>query len=192
MNLEEVLDAADAEPKETKTVRVCLIPSVAKKRAALLNALETARERDAKTSTDDARLGAPATKSTAATDAAAAELEQFDAREDVQSALVTFRFTAVDGEKWAYLTSTNPMRLDVHLDRLYGYNFHAVTIAAAKLTGVHLTDEGEQKPTDEVWDRLLAKLTGHDFNALANAVWELNEWEPQQRVAALVKGSGVA
>ena len=192
MNLEEVLDAADAEPQETKTVRVCLIPSVAKKRAALLDALEKARERDAKATTEDMRLGAPATKTTAASDAAAAELEAFDARGDVQAALVTFRFTAISGEKWAHLTSTNPMRLDVHLDRMYGYNFHAVTVAAAKLTGVHLTDDGEEKPTDEVWDRLLAKLTGHDFNVLANAVWELNEWDPQQRVAALVKNSGAA
>jgi hypothetical protein len=35
-------------------------------------------------------------------------------------------------------------------------------------------------------------LSGNDIGKIRDAVWELNEFEPQQRLNALVKSSGAA
>ena len=186
-DFDDLLGEAEAEPTPTRTVRVCVKPSVARKRAALLKALDAARVADANATAGDQRLGAPAPAVTTAQDAAAAELDAFD--DEVQKSLVTLRFTRLDGKKWAVLTSANPMRLDVPLDRGYGYNFDAVTEAATRQTGVRLSDDGEHSLTEEQWTRLFAVLSGHDMNVIRDAVWTLNEWEPSQHVEALVKGS---
>ena len=98
----------------------------------------------------------------------------------------------LDGQAWSILTAANPMRLDVPLDRNYGYNFDAVTEAATRRSGVVLDDDGEQPLTDEQWTRLFKVLSGHDVNVIRDAVWTLNEWEPAQHVEALVKGFGAA
>ena len=190
MNFDDLLGEAEAEPTPTRTVRVCVKPSIAQKRARLLTALEEARKSDAKASTEDQRLGAPAAKVTTATDAAATALEEFD--EQVQHSLVTLRFSRLNGEKWALLTSAHPMRIDVALDRNYGYNYDTVTALTARETGKRLDDDGEHDLTPEQWDRLLNVLSGHDVQTIRDAVWTLNEWEPAQHVEALVKGSGAA
>ena len=187
MDFDELLAAAEAAPVPSRTVRVCVNPSVAVKREGLLQALEAARKADTQASQGEARLGAAPVPSTEHTDKAAADLEAFD--DEVLKSLVTLKFTRLDGQKWALLTSANPMRLDVPLDRGYGYNFDAVTEAATRQTGVRLSDDGEHSLTDEQWTRLFAVLSGHDMNVIRDAVWTLNEWEPSQHVEALVKGS---
>jgi hypothetical protein len=189
-NLDDILDAAEAEPTETRTVKVCVNPAVAKKRAALLVKLERAKEADARQTGDDQRLGATEPVGTPQTDAAAAELEAFD--EDVLKSLVTLRFTRLDGEKWSNITAAHPMRIDVALDRNYGYNFDAVSKSAAILSGVRLSDDGEEELTPEQWERLFKRLSGHDFRQIIDAVWTLNEYAPSQHIEALVKGFGAA
>lgn len=190
MDFDELLSAAESAPVPSRTVRVCVQPSVAEKRAALLSALEDARKVDARASTSDQRLGAPVTEVTTATDAAAAALDAFD--DEVQKSLVTLKFTRLDGQKWALLTSANPMRVDVALDRHYGYNYDTVTGLAARASGVRLDDDGEHVLTPEQWDRLMRVLSGHDVQAIRDAVWTLNEYEPSQHIEALVKGSAGA
>ena len=190
MDFDAVLDEAEAEPTPSRTVRVCVKPSVAKKRAALLKDLDEARAADERASAGDGRLGAPTVKVTAATDAAAKALEQFD--DETQDALVTLKFARVEGQTWALLTSAYPMRLDVALDRNYGYNYDAVTEAATRKTGRRLDDDGEHELTEDQWTRLFKVLSGHDIQVIRDAVWTLNEWEPAQNVEALTKSFGAA
>lgn len=185
MNFDDLLADAESVPAETRTVRVCVNPTVAKKRAALLKALDDAKKADAAASTAEERLGAPAVTDTSRTDAASAALDAFD--DETLTALVTLKFTRIDGEVWARLTSAYPMRLDVALDRHYGYNYDAVTKAAALQSGVRLDDDGEHELTDEQWVRLFKLLSGHDVQAVRDAVWTLNEYEPSQHIEALVK-----
>lgn len=186
MDFDELLAAAEAAPVPSRTVRVCVNPSVAVKREGLLQALEAARKADAQASQGEARLGAAPVPSTEHTDKAAADLEAFD--DEVLKSLVTLKFTRLDGQKWALLTSANPMRVDVALDRHYGYNYDTVTGLAARESGVRLDDAGEHELTPEQWDRLLRVLSGHDVQVIRDAVWTLNEYEPSQHIEALVKG----
>ena len=192
MDFDMLLTSAEAEPTPTRMVRVCVNPSVAVKRAALLNAVEqakTADEAETKNAGDN-RLGAPADPVTTRTDKATTELEAFDG--EVLRSLVTLRFSRLEGDKWALLTSKNPIRVDVALDRHYGYNYDAVSETAARLSGVRVDDDGEHLLTPEQWGRLFKILSGHDVQAIRDAVWTLNEYEPQQHVEALVKGFGAA
>ena len=186
MDFDELLAAAEAVPVPSRTVRVCVNPSVAVKREGLLQALEAARKADAQASQGEARLGAAPVPSTEHTDKAAADLEAFD--DEVLKSLVTLKFTRLDGQKWALLTSANPMRVDVALDRHYGYNYDNVTGLAARASGVRVDDDGEHELTPEQWDRLLRVLSGHDVQVIRDAVWTLNEYEPSQHIEALVKG----
>lgn len=186
MDFDELLTAAESAPTPSRTVRVCVNPSVAEKRAALLKALEEAKAADAKVSSDDQRLAAPTVTSTERTDAAAAALDAFD--DEVQKSLVTLKFTRLDGQTWALLTSAFPMRVNVALDRHYGYDYDAVTEAATRKSGVRLDDAGEHPLSEEQWTRLFKVLSGHDVSVIRDAVWTLNEYEPSQHIEALVKG----
>jgi len=105
--------------------------------------------------------------------------------------LVTLQFSRADGKRWAAVCARNPMRIDTPIDRSYGYNFHAAAIEISAETGVRLVDGGPEKLTAEQWRAIFADnvLSGHDFERIVDAVWALNEWAPQQKVAALKKAS---
>lgn len=108
--------------------------------------------------------------------------------------MVTLRWTRADGKAWAAECARYPMRLGVKIDEAYGYDFHAVVMAISPKTGKQVV-EGEEVALDEKqWQGIFAEgvLSGHDFEKIANAVWDLNEWGPQGRVAALKKASRVA
>lgn len=190
MDFDELLSEAEQAPTPSRTVRVCVNPRVAEQRAELLKALESAREADKRESNADQRLGAEPETGTPRTDAASRALEDFDG--EVLKSLVTLKFTRLDGDRWAKLTSAHPMRIDVALDRHYGYDYDAVSEAAARASGVRIDDDGEHSLTTEQWTRLLKVLAGHDVQAIRDAVWTLNEYEPEQHVQALVKGFGAA
>jgi hypothetical protein len=187
-NFDDLLTAAESAPVPSRTVRVCIDPTVAEKRAVLLRNLEQARLDDS--DVDDDRLGAEAEPTTERTDAAVKALEDFDS--EVQKSLITLKFNRLPGERWALLTSAYPMRIDVALDRHYGYNYDAVTEKATRLSGVRVDADEEHPIVDEQWDRLLKILSGHDVEQIRDAVWTLNEYEPSQHIEALVKGFGAA
>lgn len=107
-------------------------------------------------------------------------------------ALVVLRFTRLPGREWAALTSKNPVRADVPIDRHYGYNYDAVCEAAAMKSGVRVDGDEELPLTTQEWDELFGALSGNEVGEIRDAVWALNEWEPQQRIQALVKASGAA
>lgn len=107
-------------------------------------------------------------------------------------ALVTLRFTRMPGREWSELTSKNPVRPDVAIDRHYGYNYDMVCELAAAKSGVRVEDGDEIPLSGDEWEALFSALSGNEVGEIRDAVWALNEWEPQQRIQALVKASGAA
>lgn len=193
MDFDAVLDEAEKVPDETLSVKVCVNRAIARKRAELLTELEEARKAEAERAAADARLGgAIGDVDTSASDAA---LKAFKKHEpQVQKALVELKFTRMDADKWTHLTRVYPIRVDVALDRHYGYNFDAVSKHAARLSGVRVDGGTETPLTEEQWDRLLSKkiLSGPDLARIVDAIWTLNEYNPNKDIEALVKGSGAA
>jgi preprotein translocase subunit SecD len=113
--------------------------------------------------------------------------------------LVTLRFDKLPGERWAEITAHHPARVDVALDRMSGYNYHAASRAAAPLSGVALEPLAEgQKDDDpdraritlspEDWDLLFEQISGREMQNLAESLWELNDWSARRRIDAARKG----
>lgn len=109
---------------------------------------------------------------------ATVERDSKDADVIVAGKLRTFRFTQLTGQEWGWLVAINPVRLEVPLDRQYGYNFHGVCQGAAKLNGVLVNGEETEEVAAETWDKIWPQLTGHDYQVLSDTIWELNEWAP--------------
>lgn len=112
----------------------------------------------------------------------------------------TLRFRAMDGLAWAAETDRHAPRPGVLIDTKYGYNIRTLTKGAAPHSGVLVID-GEERPlrvdpfdpedpmADRVneWETLFKVLSGHDFKRVTNAIWFLNEYEPQEAVKAAGK-----
>lgn len=123
--------------------------------------------------------------------------------------VVTLRFTQIPGQAWAEIAARHPARADVTLDRVYGYNYHEVAIAAAmyhdpsptpEVAGRGYTDrvippddddaeETIEPVTPEQMLGILEVATGHEFERVASAIWDLNDYGPQQRLANAGKAS---
>jgi hypothetical protein len=119
--------------------------------------------------------------------------------ESSADSLLTLRLTRLPGRDWSVLTSKCPVRPDVPVDRHYGYNYDAACEAAARYrdpqgaTYGHRLEDGEPVAIDDdEWGELFDVLSGSDIGKIRDAVWELNQYEPEQRLQALVKGSGAA
>ena len=112
----------------------------------------------------------------------------------ISNELVEFVFERVDGKLWAGQCAKFPPRVDVPIDRNYGYNFHQVVISVSPESGRLVSDDGLVPLSDEQWRGVFADgvLSGHDFQRVADAIWHVNEWGPQQKVAALSKASARA
>lgn len=116
--------------------------------------------------------------------------------------LVTVRFTQMDGADWGRLTSRHPSISGGPLALRYGYDVHALAPECAEASAVIIEDGEEitpevtidkrtKKPTSD-WRDLFAVLDGHNFQLLADAIFDLNEWGPQRRLAELKKASARA
>lgn len=180
--------AKQSRQENYKDVPVIIDDQIASERAKLLEELEQTDE------SDDRLAGE------SVSDAIRERLEALS--EAAQDAMITLRFRRLPGKDWAELTSRHPVRLDSVMDRQLGYNYDAVCWAAAQVSGVLV--EGEEEVPLKVtaasdteiavneWDDLLDALPGSSVQAIRDAVWAINEWEPQQRLNILVKGSGAA
>lgn len=182
MSFDDELTTAE-QNRPTKDVTVCLDGELAREREELLAALEAAEAKD----NLDLRLAGP-------NDVNAAPVrERLEAlAEAAKGALKTLRFTRLEGDKWAELTSRHPVRIDVPMDRHYGYNYDAVCGAAAMLSGVLVEGDEVVSLSAEQWARLLKVLSGNEVGLIRDAVFTLNEYEPSKRLDALVKGFGAA
>lgn len=171
MGFNEKLAAAKEKGRPSKTVTVSLDAEVSGRLADIEAAVEVE-----KTKPDDGRL--------AKSSPLAKLLEQVEqVKAEFADTLVDLKFTRLIGADWLDITSTNPPRSDVIADRLvFGYDFQAVTRAAAMKSGV-LVEEGEERElTDDEWDDLLGLLSGGDHEQIANAVYALNEGESNRAV----------
>ncbi|MDR6574359.1 hypothetical protein J2X60_003018 [Curtobacterium sp. 320] len=110
--------------------------------------------------------------------------EQIDAvKAEYIDTLVDLKFTRMEGTGWNDLTIINPPREDSLPDKLiFGYNIHAVTRAAAVVSGVLIEDDQERELTQEQWDDLFVLLSGKDNEKIANAIYALNEGESERAV----------
>lgn len=178
---QERLAAAKAN-RPKKEVTVCLDGDVAEQREELLAKIEQAKAEAAQ----DARLSGP-------DNSVVTELtERLEALTmAAQDALVVLRFTRLPGAQWAALTSHHPVRADVPIDRHYGYDYDAVCTAAAVASGARIDDGQPVEMAKAEWVELFDVLSGNEVGLIRDAVWELNEFDPAQRIAALVKSSGV-
>lgn len=114
--------------------------------------------------------------------------------------LYTLQFVRAGGKLWAATTAMYPATSGSLVALRYGYDAHAVVQVIAEKTGtVRLNGEVvellvEKKtpenptPVNE-WSDLFGVLDGHSFSLVADAIWALNEWGPEQQVAALKKAS---
>lgn len=111
--------------------------------------------------------------------------EQIDAvKAEYVNTLVDLKFSRMEGTGWNDLTIVNPPREDSLPDKLiFGYNIHAVTRAAAVVSGVLVEDDGsERELTQEQWDDLFVLLSGKDSEKIGNAIYALNEGESERAV----------
>lgn len=107
-----------------------------------------------------------------------------------EGTVITLRFEQLSGQQWAEIAARNPARVDVLIDRRYGYNYHETAKTAATVSGSRVLDDGTtERITPEQWSRLFPLLAGREFEAIASALWDLNDFGPTQRVAAAGKAS---
>jgi hypothetical protein len=112
----------------------------------------------------------------------------------------TLRFKQVTGQEWAEAVDRSPLRREVALDVRYGYNLRmavglTVPNSATLLDGekpVEVTVDEDAKPPVNEWADLLDALSGFDFQRVTDAVWQLNEWDPQQALEAAKKAPRVS
>lgn len=184
MNFKEQLAAARAA-RPTKDVVVVLDGAVSAERERLERELAAVDH-------GDIRMGVESPA-----DEIQRQLDEL--AEQSSDSLLTIRLTRLPGRDWSNLTSKCPVRVDVPIDRHYGYNYDAACEAAARYRdpsgvtyGARLEDGEPVDISDDEWADLFDVLSGSDIGKIRDAVWELNEYEPEQRLNALVKGSGAA
>ncbi|WP_336698180.1 hypothetical protein [Curtobacterium sp. USHLN213] len=167
----EKLAAAKEKGRPSKTVTVSLDAEVSGRLAELEAQVEVEKRKP-----DDGRL--------AKSSPLAKLLKQVDdVKAEFAETLVDLKFTRMLGSAWLDLTTTNPPRPDSISDRMvFGYDFHAVTRAAALQSGVLVEGGEERELAAEEWDDLFNLLSGGDHEQIANAVYALNEGESNRAV----------
>lgn len=107
-----------------------------------------------------------------------------------------FRFKKMDAFEWASECDNYPIRPTVRLDRAYGYNLRTLTIGVAPLCGVRMegdtevplrVDPPKTKGRVDEWRSLFKAIDGDQFQRISDALFELNQYGPQQAVEAAKK-----
>jgi len=93
----------------------------------------------------------------------------------------------IEGEMWAQITAMCAPRVNVNLDVRYGYNFQAAARLAAPLSIRVIEDGKETEYDEEQWDRLFKVLSGRHIKTIHSAIWQLNEYDPEQEAKAAAK-----
>lgn len=109
--------------------------------------------------------------------------------------IVTVRISSVDGPKWIELTGRHPARLDVARDVQLGYNLPAVLrdytnveiIEGDEIDDLWRVDEEGHKYSK--WPEIHDVLSGPELKNLGYALWGLNDYDHQQRLADAGKAS---
>lgn len=171
-SFQEKKAAAQAAAVPFKDVPVSLDAGFSAKRDALIERINAPQ--------DDQRLA-----QADPTESLKQELEELLEQEN--DSLVTLRFYKVPGDEWANLTATHPARQSALIDMKYGYNMHAVCRASAVSNGRVVEGESELTQTEAEWSELWVLLAGSDFANVCDAIFLLNEYEPNNRIERLKK-----
>lgn len=171
MGFNEKLAAAKEKGRPSRVVTVSLDADV----SGRLYDLEAEREIE---------KGKPQDDRLAKTSRLAEILQEIESvKADYAGTLVDLKFTRMLGSDWTDLTLVNSPRPDSLPDKVvFGYNFHAVTRAAALQSGVVIEDGQERELTEEEWDDLFQLLSGGDHQQIADVVYALNEGESNRAV----------
>lgn len=127
----------------------------------------------------------------AARKAALATPESETLQVTVGDLVVVLRFHELPSTEWTAITAKNPPRVEVPLDMNYGYDWHASSDAAARVSVVRVEDDADVpfdvvdasdgvEPVNE-WSDLVSVLSSPDLTQVRNIVWELNEFRPGVR-----------
>jgi hypothetical protein len=188
MNFDERLAAAAAKPRPHRDVTVILDQEAAAERDAILERLAATEKTDA----EDKRLAAPAL------DMEAVQRALDAVEESARDSMVTLRFVRLPGDLWADLIWKYPPK-EAELDKFYGYDVNGVVRAVTGLVAedgerfAFRVEDGENVPlAPEKWAVLFRTITGTEAASIRDAVFALNEWEPQQRIETALKSYGVA
>lgn len=171
-SLAEKIKRAQTAPKPYRDVDISLDPSVADRIAELDAELDRLAQ-DLALIEQDARLSDPRRKEATARRTAIEE-QYKQLRIDAADSLVTFRFTQLDAQEWANLTSSAPARDGSALDERYGFNYHQVGKAAAVLSGTEVDGDTVTPVPAETWQELFAVIAGSDLNRICDAVVQVN------------------
>lgn len=180
-SFEEKLAARKKAERPSQVVSVSLDADLAEERAALQAQLDAVRS-----GPKDDRLGLKAKSDEIR--------ERIDALQDAElDSLVELRVTRAPGVEWASLTASYPARLDSLVDRRYGFNLHALTVAEGwrwverREGDAWVAFKKTDKPRVDQWGDFCQVISGGDLATIVDAVFELNVWEPQQRRERLGK-----
>lgn len=100
----------------------------------------------------------------------------------VNGKLRKLRFAQMDGLEWADLCDRCPPRLDVDIDKGYGYNVRAAVYLAAPISGRIQSGEDWVELSADRWKKLIRALPGAQLRSVGDAVFQLNQWGPAMAV----------
>lgn len=128
-----------------------------------------------------------------------AELDYAICQIVVNGKLRRLKFTQMDGLEWADVCDRNPPRVTVEtskagdkpkilpVDEAYGYNILGASIMAATSSGLMQAGDDWVALTPERWKRLIRGIPGAQLRAIADAIFQLNQWSPAMAVAEAKK-----
>lgn len=105
----------------------------------------------------------------------------------VNGKMRTLQFTEMDGLAWADLTDRCPPRADAPVDRAYGFNIRLVVAHAAPISGRIKSGSEWAELSVEQWTKLLRGQKGAAIRTVGDALFQLNQWGPDQAVTAARK-----
>lgn len=101
------------------------------------------------------------------------------------------RFTQMDGLAWAELCDRCEPRLDVQIDKAFGYNVRQALTLAAPISGRMQSGDEWVELSDERWKKIIRALPGAQVRAMGDALFNLNQWAPAMAVSDAKKASEV-
>jgi hypothetical protein len=205
MKFEEKLAAAQNAPRPFDTMSVALDTIVSRKRETLgtrldviVANLDEAEDRldAAKNPGPDARLSKNTGVKAIEAEITSLEKDRDALRDEIMAlepefadTLVDLKFVRVPGDEWAEMVMHNPIRQDVLIDKVLGYNVPAVTRVAALKYGFVVEGDADIQLTADQWDQLFNTISGSEMTNVLNTIYSLNAGEPEQAVEIAKKAS---
>jgi hypothetical protein len=110
--------------------------------------------------------------------------------------LYRLHVTQMDGMEWASIVDKYPARPGILIDQRYGYNLRALTKGELHRCAVLYDGDdvvplrrdpiGAKNRVDQ-WADLFKAIDGNATQRVCDAVWGLNEYDPEQAVIAAKK-----